>query len=432
MAKRRLKRRIRRFLFRLRALLFLLFFVFAIYFFLKLLFVKNYIDSIEYNNGYINITLTEDMECILSSNSPTLNDKWIQSENKICSLKIDDYKTNIFLKKDEKIIKNKDTYFEIKENEKVYLSNNEEYNYFYYIIGKQNKISISIEDTNIASLDEEYIIHTKKLGKTKITFKYDDYYYESELIVTDLLGNRDDYKNKEKLTCEKFTIEEEKILDDILKQNINNVGFKTRAGVVEAARFLALDFPYRINYFYENGRQTTNNVDGEGRYYHVGLYLTEKKIENLTGSTYTSNKAPWGCKIFSYPINKKDENGLDCSGFVSWALLNGGFDVKDVGAGWSDKEDLTDFGDVLKLNETNSSSEEIKVGDLLHSERLGGHIAIIIGKDDTYYYVAQAIWYDEVGLVVSKIKKNELYKEFPHAVLMEDYYKNDGNLTNMW
>ena len=86
----------------------------------------------------------------------------------------------------------------------------------------------------------------------------------------------------------------------------------------------------------------------------------------------------------------------------------------------------------MKLTKENSNDSKIKVGDLLHSEKLGGHIAIIIGKDKEYYYVAQAIWFDEVGVVVTKFKLDELYKEFPHVVLMEEYYKNDGYLTNMW
>ena len=126
------------------------------------------------------------------------------------------------------------------------------------------------------------------------------------------------------------------------------------------------------------------------------------------------------------------DNGLDCSGFVSWALLNGGFNVKDVGAGWSNKRDLTDYGDVKKITTSLSTSNKIKVGDLLHSERAGGHIGIIVGIDKNNYYVAQALWYGEKGVVITKIKKSKLKNHFPHVVLMDKYYKNDGNLTNMW
>ena len=41
-----------------------------------------------------------------------------------------------------------------------------------------------------------------------------------------------------------------------------------------------MNFKFRIPYFYENGRlhsSGANYVDGEGRYYKVGMYLHEKK-----------------------------------------------------------------------------------------------------------------------------------------------------------
>ena len=117
---------------------------------------------------------------------------------------------------------------------------------------------------------------------------------------------------------------------------------------------------------------------------------------------------------------------------MSWALLNGGFNVKDVGAGWSNNLDLTDYGTVKKVTSSLTSSNRIKVGDLLHSTRLGGHIGIIVGIDKSNYYVAQAIWYNPVGVVITKIQKSKLANDFPHVVLMDKYYKSDGILTNMW
>ena len=138
----------------------------------------------------------------------------------------------------------------------------------------------------------------------------------------------------------------------------------------------------------------------------------------------------WGCSLYDRPIGKNNVNGLDCSGFVSWALLNGGFDVKDVGAGWSNKLDLTDYGDVKKVS--SSVISQIKVGDLLHSTKAGGHIGIIVGMDSDKFYIAQALWYNEVGVIITSINKNKLSTEFPHVVLMDKYYKSDGKLTNMW
>ena len=115
---------------------------------------------------------------------------------------------------------------------------------------------------------------------------------------------------------------------------------------------------------------------------------------------------------------------------LSWVLLNAGFDPKDVGAGFADYLDLTDYGDVKRIN--SATINDIKVGDLLHSYAAGGHIGIIVGIDNDYFYVAQALWYDEVGVIITKYKKELLYKSFPHVVLMDKYYINDGKLTNMW
>ena len=296
----------------------------------------------------------------------------------------------------------------------------------------EDNIIWKTQNDNIATIKDGKVTAIEK-GKTTITAKILDKEVSSEIIVTDLITIRPkngyDYKKKY-LSCNKYSKEENDLIDEILKSRIEDAGYKTRAGVVEAARFLTLDFPYRINYFYENGRQTTNNVDGEGRYYHVGFYLHKSRYKNITGS----KKGPkvWGCSLYSSPAHRNIDNGLDCSGFVSWALLNGGFNVKDVGAGWSDRADLTDYGTVKKLTKSIATSNKIKVGDLLHSEKVGGHIGIIVGIDKNNYYVAQALWYDEIGVIITKINKAKLQNHFPHVVLMDKYYKKDGNLTNMW
>ena len=63
---------------------------------------------------------------------------------------------------------------------------------------------------------------------------------------------------------------------------------------------------------------------------------------------------------------------------------------------------------------------------------LGGHIGIIVGIDSKNYYVAQAVWFDEVGVIISKYKKEELQDMYNEVVYMDKYYKKDGLLTNMW
>ena len=403
---------------------------------------NNKINIIIKNNKY---KFNNKLYCFYTNEdiTPTLNDKnWKIIKNNNCNFEIDDNIYYAYIKNEDNIIvKVKEVsklgkVTEISINkEKLYLPLNDTYqlNIDYKKIGYVDETIIwESENEEIASVSDGKVT-SNGYGTTKIKAKIHNATISSEVNVTNLIVTRPktgyDF-NKSNLTCKKYSTEENELLDQILKDRINDVGYKTRAGVVEAARFLTLDFPYRINYFYENGRQTTNNVDGEGRYYHTGLYLSESKYSSITGSQYGPKM--WGCSMYDRPIGKNNINGLDCSGFVSWALLNGGFDVKDVGAGWSNKLDLTDYGEVRKITSSLINSNVIKVGDLLHSTKAGGHIGIIVGLDSTYYYVAQALWYNEVGVIITPIKKSKLSDEFPHVVLMDKYYKEDGKLTNMW
>ena len=437
MAKKRvLKRKFRKLLKRIKKIFFLLIIIFIIYMFFYILFPNNYIELITIDDNILNIKLNSNKElyCILSNYERDIdNVNWVKAENQICKLNYKNH-SNLYIKNNKKIVykTNKDLYIDFNKKDTIYLPLNDEYKLYKYVIGNIDKIDINISNERIFNLDENGIISPKKLGESTLEIEYNDEIIKSKIIVTSLITKRPnsyDFK-KEYLSCNKYSKEENDLLDQILKSRINEVGYKTRAGAIEAARFLTLDFPYRINYFYENGRQTTNKVDGEGRYYHEGLYLHESRYSSITGKG--TGPKTWGCSLFSNPANRYIDNGLDCSGFVSWALLNAGFDPKDVGAGWSDKADLTDYGEVKKLTDELQISNIIKVGDLLHSEAAGGHIAMIVGIDKEYYYVAQALWYDEIGVIISKYKKNKLNKSFPHVVLMDKYYINDGNLTNMW
>ena len=207
------------------------------------------------------------------------------------------------------------------------------------------------------------------------------------------------------------------------------MGYKTRAAVVEAARFLTLEFKYRIHYFYENGRLLTNGtrsyVDGEGRYYHKGLYLSNNKKDNIIASQY--GPSIWGCDLYTKILKETTPNGLDCSGFISWTLLNAGFDVGDRGAGISKNKtnDLDDLGKKVKINK--ESINQAKVGDLLSRD---GHIGILIGIDNNNFYVAEALDYD---LHVLTYTKKELIKsDWTYFINLDELYLNDGNLTNMW
>ena len=144
----------------------------------------------------------------------------------------------------------------------------------------------------------------------------------------------------------------------------------------------------------------------------------------------------WGCKMTNLEEDEpffirgvKYPNGLDCSGFVSWSLVNGGFDPGDRGAGDSAyKYEMTDLGDYQYLTYSLINSGRIKVGDLIN---FSGHIGMIIGIDDNNIYVAESL--NTLGGVVAKTySKSSITKTFNHVVLMDEFYKEDGNLTDMW
>lgn len=279
-----------------------------------------------------------------------------------------------------------------------------------------SNVYVSNEDSNvtITALDKN-----KKIAETNI--------YTTSLIVN--MPHEFDTK-KEYLGCKRFSKEEADLLDKILDDRIKSAGEGTRAGAVAAARFLTLEFPYKISYYFENGRVNNTGVhfvDGEGRYYHKGLYLNESKYEDIVANFF--GPATWGCPLVTYeddPPNfipgRKYPNGLDCSGFVSWSIYNGGFDIGDIGANL-----LANKGQNVPIS-TAIKSGKIKVGDLFN---ISGHISILIGDDGTNYYVAESL-NTYKGLIVKKYNRKNVYNYFTHVTLMDSYYNGDGNLTNMW
>ena len=363
----------------------------------------------------------------------TNEEKWTLANNNTISYNLDKNIYHVFLKNED------DKIFEVDGTDKYGTITSLEVNKskIYLPIGGSYKSKIVydglgyIDDTvtwisndpKIASVTEDGTIKGISNGKTTVTAKIMDKEVNIDVVVSKLITQKPKLYNYKKsyLTCDLYSKEDNDLLDEILKDRINDAGYKTRAGAVEAARFLTMEFPYRINYFSENGRLATNGVDSEGRYYHVGLYLHSSRFTNVG-------------KKKNGPAHGKRRNGLDCSGFISWVLLNGGFDVKDVGAGLSSSLDLTDYGKRTKFTKDLITDKKVKVGDLLSSGGPeGGHIAIIAGEDEKYFYVAESLWTSpNVGVVMVPYSKSRIYKEYYWVMLMDSYYKEDGNLTKMW
>lgn len=290
--------------------------------------------------------------------------------------------------------------------------------------------NVSVLDDTIVSINNN-TIKSLSTGETTLVLTNKKTINAYKVIVTDLITLPTLNNNKEYLSCNRYSEDEASLLDDILAYRISEVGINTRAGAVAAARFLTLEFPYRLAYFYENGRLLTNGertlADGEGRYYHVGLYLHENKFKTIS----VSNRGPaiWGCPLYSGVVSKITSNGLDCSGFIAWVMLNAGFDVGDGGAGISEEKtnDLDDLGPKLNINAENLNSDKIKVGDLFSRY---GHIGILIGMEDDKYYVAEAL--DDDLHIKTYTKSSLLNSDWKYIILLDDLYGSDGSLKNMW
>lgn len=365
-------------------------------------------DDLDYQfliNGKCYITVPLDKQTIYFVNKHDVVSKEIF---------VDNYVFNIDLK---------DKYY-IPVNSKIDLNH-------YNILGTPNIEWISSSDNVMIEND---MLIGNSVGKTTINMMVNNAIVKSfEVVVTDTIIDMPKEFNEKKafLSCRQFTEEEAALLDEILAYRIAEAGEGTRAGAVAAARFLTLEFPYRISYFWETGRLNNSGkhyVDGEGRYYHKGLYLDQSKVDSIEASFH--GPAMWGCPIVSYeedPPNfepgRKYPNGLDCSGFVSWSLLNGGSGLGDIGSYM-----LPYRGNYQRLSTTLINSGKIKVGDLFS---LSGHVAILIGDDGDNFYIAESL-NGYKGLVVKKYSYIKVMNYFTAVTLMDEVYKGDGNLTSMW
>lgn len=293
------------------------------------------------------------------------------------------------------------------------------------------------QNEEIVTIENGYLIG-KKLG-TAIVYSIEEN-SKYNIAVSDLFNAPTIDNNKISLPCGLYNNEQAAFLDNALQSRISFVGEKTRAAVVEAARFLALNFAYRIPYFYENGRLDGSTghpyADGEGRFYHKGLYLSDDKYSVLDPNGIVEGPQIWGCEMFS-GAGGNIPNGLDCSGYVSWCLYQAGFDPGDVGGGagiWDGAYNLPDLG----VGDGGSTStkvldpELIQAGDIICWE---GTIALVIGVDEKNIYVAHAYWDNDLEVITTP-KANLANSEWEYCTLMDNYYNDEGNgkgkYTSMW
>lgn len=395
------------------------------------------------NSKTVKINITGNSKNALCS----IDDKnWISIKDNVCSFNVQSGNYFVKIKKGNEILsKELNVNIEGAKNinfnvDKYYLAVGEraKLNYSAVIIGDA-KLKWKSDNSDIVSVDEG-IIEGKKLGKTRVSL-LDEYGKSSfvEVIVTDLLVKPVINDDKEFLPCKAYTDEEAQILEEALETRIKNKGERTRAALIETIRFLTLSLKYKISYFYENGRLTSNNVrrrvDGEGRFYHKGLYLSESKFNDIEASY--KGPAIWGCPLTNlensnrFKPGLKYPNGLDCSGFVTWALYNSGMDVGDIGAGIDpNAKDMSDVGEMHTLSYEFANSNEYKVGDIIAR---WGHTALIAGKDDEYLYIAESLLKGvRIEKVSYKKKNSKLYVYYAYINTLDKEYIANDDYQDMW
>lgn len=322
---------------------------------------------------------------------------------------------------------------------------------FYLAVGESQKLNYEVESTkddykltwsseneDIVSVNEGKITGVS-LGTAVVTLKSKSGKSSKVTVtVTDLIRKPELDDKKSFLPCHAYTEEEAHIIDEALRTRVLNKGEGTRAALIETIRFMTLSFKYKVSYFYENGRMHESGVrkaDGEGRYYHKGLYLSEDKFKDIK----VSYKGPaiWGCPLTNlqdhnrYKPGAKMPNGLDCSGFVTWSLYNSGLDVGDIGAGINDKyKDMSDVGEMHSLTYQYANSDDYKVGDVIAR---WGHTALIAGKDSEYLYIAESLLKGvRIEKVSYKNSNSPLYKYYAYINKMDKEYSKNDDYTDMW
>lgn len=169
-------------------------------------------------------------------------------------------------------------------------------------------------------------------------------------------------------------------LNALISSNVDHAGRGTRAGVVAAAVTLIGEMNklgVKLPYVYGGGH----------------------------GTIQTGASPSWGVG-----------SGLDCSGFISWAIYNGG-----VSIGASDSSSFASLGTVVDL----SNESILKPGDIIWRPRRAGkvgHVAMVVGYDNVnhQYLTAEAVGSD-YGVMFHKRQFNASgYK----GISMEEYYNS--------
>lgn len=251
---------------------------------------------------------------------------------------------------------------------------------------KEQLVDTNYTDSTIVNNKEDKILG--EVCKKMITVQQDKFrlaQFKKELIskITSLEPSSVEYRNA------------------ILQYRIDiSGGIGTRGAVVAAATYLSEE--EEIPYFW-GGKYSGKGINAK--------WNTQQPIPSA-GSDIQFESANW-------------PYGLDCSGFVTWSIINGGYqmNVSYTGAYLDYIKPIT-----YTFNVDNLKSGKIKAGDLLYRD---GHIAIITELDHLKGTIKVA---EEKGAKYGMVVTNTTIDDFVNTnkysdiYSMEEYYNNPANL----
>lgn len=271
-----------------------------------------------------------------------------------------------------------------------------------------------LEEKNLKEEEEKFLSETEKKvlafnekAKLKLTLMRMNTSNKEALVVGDSANKGDMIKCNSGSTY-----------NTSLYNNVRTAGYKTRNGVVAAGLYLSSHIGMHIPYFWTGGH-----------YHSYGGY--QDKGDNLMG---VPNK--WGCQVkmaFGGTGAQKDGSlypfGVDCSGFVAWAIFNGGYYTGDQSQEIfiNTKSTPSSIGGVSVSNvSVGSSKGKIKPGDIAWKK---GHVGLVVEVSDSGFTVAEAKSYKK-GLIVTNHKYSS--SNFAKIILMDNFYSNYKKSSSLW
>lgn len=191
-------------------------------------------------------------------------------------------------------------------------------------------------------------------------------------------------------------------MNTFIHDSVISVGAGTREGVVVAAVSL-------INYLYDNFNTKLPYYWG-GTYQHIGV--------SPSFGSYTPSTPSRSGKIYYY-------KSFDCSGFVSWAIKNGGYNFNRTTSFYFDVNYSDDSCDI------ESSSCVGQPGDLINSPN--DHVELIVAVDlENEKYVIAHSGTEGVVMKERPMHKDTSSKKQAKILHMDSFYNNPEKVNTSY